>query len=354
MKEGRSVIVVGASSGGFAVLQRLAADLPAELGAALFVVWHMPPDGHGVLPEVLGRAGPLPAAHAVDGEPIAPGRIYTAPPDHHLLVEPGRVRVTRGPQEHRFRPAVDPLFRSAAQAYGPRVIGVVLSGALDDGAAGLRAIKRRGGVAVVQDPEDAEVASMPRSAMRAAAVDHVAPAADLAALLVRLSREPATAAPEGMMDNDARDGIEVRIAAGEHPLEAGVMQLGALTPFTCPECHGVLMALADGGLRRFRCHTGHAFSADSLLAAVTATAEEQLWSAVRSLEETLLLLNHMGDHFAEADQPALAAVYYQHARAADAQANQVRQALSRHELLSGERLREQAAAARAPDESAPR
>lgn len=154
------IIVVGASAGGFGVLQRLAAGLPPDLPAALFVVWHLSPDSQGVLPQVLGRAGPLPAAHAIAGETISAGRIYVAPPDHHLLVERGHVRVTRGPKEHRFRPAVDPLFRSAASAYGPRVVGVVLSGALDDGAAGLRAIKRRGGVAVAQDPLDAEVPSM--------------------------------------------------------------------------------------------------------------------------------------------------------------------------------------------------
>jgi two-component system, chemotaxis family, protein-glutamate methylesterase/glutaminase len=135
-----TIIVIGASAGGFAVLQHLARDLPSDMPAALFVVWHTPPDGHGVLPDVLTRAGPLPAVHARDGEEIAPSRIYVAPPDHHLLVEHGHVRVTKGPKEHRFRPAVDPLFRSAAYAYGSRVVGVVLSGLLDDGTAGLRTI----------------------------------------------------------------------------------------------------------------------------------------------------------------------------------------------------------------------
>ena len=162
----RNIIVIGASAGGFEVLKKLVADLPADFAASIFVVWHMSPDVRGVLPQVLNRAGTVPAAHAVDGESIEPNRIYVAPPDHHLLIEKGTVRVTRGPKENRFRPAVDPLFRSAAYAYNNRVIGVILSGALDDGTAGLWTIKRRGGVAVVQDPFDAEVPSMPDNALR--------------------------------------------------------------------------------------------------------------------------------------------------------------------------------------------
>jgi two-component system chemotaxis response regulator CheB len=340
-----TIIVIGASSGGFAVLQRLVGGLPVDLPAALFVVWHMGPDGHGVLPDALNRAGVLPAAHALDGEAISPGQIYVAPPDHHLLVERGHVRLTRGPKEHRFRPAVDPLFRSAAYAYGARAIGVVLSGALDDGSAGLRTIKRRGGITVVQDPMDAEVPSMPRNAQRAAApVDHVVPAAGLADLLVRLSQTPVNISPEGVMEDDEKTRIEIRIAEADNALEAGVMQLGKLTPYTCPDCHGVLLGIQDGPLRRFRCHTGHAFSADSLLAAVTSTSEDQLWSALRSLEENLLLLNHLGDHFAEANEPALAAVYYQHATNTQGQAQLVRQALDQHELLTIERLQRQAEA----------
>lgn len=335
------IIVIGASAGGFKVLQQLAADLPPDLPAALFIVWHISPESHGVLPQALERAGPLPAANATDGEAISAGRIYVAPPDHHLLVERGRVRITRGPKEHRFRPAVDPLFRSAAFAYGPRVVGVVLSGALDDGAAGLRAIKRRGGTAVAQDPLDAEVPSMPRSAIRVTAVDHILPASDLAALLVRLSREPIVI-PEQSLNEDAATSIEIRIAAADNALAAGVMQLGTLTPYTCPDCHGALLTFLDGDLRRFRCHTGHAFSVDSLLAAVMATSENQLWSAVRSLEENLLLLNQLGDYFAEANQPTLAALYYRHASAADAQAQLIRQALDQHELLSADRLQQQA------------
>jgi two-component system, chemotaxis family, protein-glutamate methylesterase/glutaminase len=338
----RNIIVIGASSGGFAVLQRLVADLPPDLPAALFVVWHMPPDSLGLLSQVLQRADTLPAADAIDGEAIVPGRIYVAPPDHHLLVEPGRVRVTRGPKEHRFRPAADPLFRSAAIAYGPQVIGVVLSGGLDDGTAGLWAIKQHGGKAVVQDPLDADEPSMPLSAMRTVTVDYAVPAAEMAALLMRLCQEQVPPAPKAAMDDEDKMRIEISIAAADNALEAGVMKLGSPTPYTCPDCHGVLLALRDGEQVRFRCHTGHAFSADSLLAAMTATTEDQLWSAVRNLDENILLLNHLGDHLAEAQQTSLAALYYQHAKATNVQAQLVRQALAQHQLLSRERLQQQA------------
>lgn len=330
----RDIIVIGASAGGFTALQRIVADLPPDLPAALFIVWHLPSDGYGVLPQVLNRAQTLPAEHALDGEAIVPGRIYVAPPDHHLLVEHGHVRVTRGPKEHRFRPAIDPLFRSAARAYGVRVVGVVLSGALDDGAAGLAAIKRYGGTAIVQDPLDAEVPAMPHNAMRAVAVDYVVPMADMAALLVRLSHERVAEPREASMEEDDKTDIEVRIAAGENALAAGVIRLGAPSPYACPDCHGVLLAVKDGELLRFRCHTGHAFSADSLLEAITAGIEDQLWSSVRALEENERLLNHMGDHFAEANHPALAALYYQRATTTIAQAQLTRQALAMHERLS--------------------
>ena len=171
---------------------------------------------------------------------------------------------------------------------------------------------------------------------------------ELAALLARLSQERAAAAPEEAMNDDAQSRIEIRIAAGENALEAGVMQLGVPSLFTCPDCHGVLLAIADGEQQRYRCHTGHAFSADSLLAAVTSSSEEQLWSAMRSLEESQLLLTHLGDHFAEANQPTLAALYYQHANGATTQTQLVRQALGLHAPLSAERLQRQADASAEP------
>ena len=193
---GHDIIVIGASAGGVEALMGVVRALPSDLPAALFVVLHIPPDGASALPHILAAAGQLPAAHPRDGDPIEHGRIYVAPPDHHLLVEEGRVRVTRGPRENRYRPAVDPLFRSAARAYGSRVIGVVLSGMLDDGSAGMIAIASRGGIGVVQEPQDALFPGMPQSAIKNDSPAHIVPVAEIGPLLDRLAREPARAAQQ--------------------------------------------------------------------------------------------------------------------------------------------------------------
>ena len=338
--ENQDIIVVGASAGGFDALKTLVAGLPPDFAASIFVVWHMSPDVRGVLPQVLNRAETVCAAPARDGEPILPNRIYVALPDRHLVVEPGRVRVTRGPKENRFRPAVDPLFRSAAQAYGSRVVGVVLSGALDDGTAGLWAIKQRGGLAVVQDPSDAEMPSMPENALREVDVDYVVPVAEMADLLVRLAKEPAAHIAEAKMEEDERTAVEVAIAMEDSAFERNIMQFGELTPFTCPDCHGVLVSLKDGERSRFRCHTGHGFSADSLLATVTENIEESLYSAMRGVEESVMLLNHVGDHFAETNQTKLAALYFQKAKEAESRAAAVRRVVMSHERVSNDSLRQ--------------
>ena len=298
----------------------------------------MSPDVRSVLPQVLNRAGTVHAAHAYDNEPIAPNRIYVAPPDRHLLVENGLVRVTHGPKENRFRPAVDPLFRSAAHTYNKRVIGIVLSGALNDGTAGLWTIKHRGGLAVVQDPSDAEVPSMPESAAREVAIDYSVPVAEMARLLVRLSSEEIKETSEAVMEDDKKTAIEVRIAAADNAFEIGVMNLGEPSPFACPDCHGVLLVIRDGGMKRYRCHTGHAFSADTLLATVTENIEDSLYGALRGVEESILLLNHMGDHFAEANSKKLAALYFQKAQEAEQRAQFVRRAVLSHEQLSKDSL----------------
>lgn len=207
----RDVVVVGASAGGVEALRELVHGLPADLPASVLVVRHVPPESQSALPRILARSGPLPAAHALDGEELRPARIYVAPADFHMLVEDGRIRLVRGPRENLHRPAVDPLFRSAAAAYGRRVVGVVLTGALDDGTAGLATIKRCGGVAVVQDPADATFSSMPASALRNVRVDHSVPLAGIAPLLDRLVREPlpdVPAAPSspGGQDRDRNGG----------------------------------------------------------------------------------------------------------------------------------------------------
>jgi two-component system chemotaxis response regulator CheB len=336
------IIVIGASAGGFEALKKLVAGLPKDLAAAIFIVWHMSSDVRSVLPQVLNRLETLSAVHAYDGEAIEPNRIYVALPDRHLLIENGQVRVTKGPKENRFRPAVDPLFRSAAYSYGSKVIGVILSGALDDGTAGLWTIKHHGGLAIVQDPADAEIPSMPESALREVAVDYSVPVSEMADLLVRLSKEKTAETSEVNMEDDEKTKIEIGVAAEDSAFESGIMKFGELTPFTCPDCHGVLLKITDGKRARFRCHTGHAYSADSLLATVTENIEDSLYSAMRGVEESIMLLNHIGDHFAEVNQPKLAAMFFKKAKEAQNRAQAVRQVVLTHEQLSSDKLRQQA------------
>ena len=326
---GHDIIVVGASVGGLDALRAVVADLPSDLPAALFVVWHLAPESPALLPDILQRAGPLPALHPHDGEAIRPGRIYVAPPDHHLLLEDGRMRLRHGPKENRFRPAIDPLFRSAASAYGPRVIGVILSGALDDGTAGMAAVKARGGIAVIQDPREAINPAMPQSVRAHVAVDHCVPAAAIGPLLTDLAPLVAAEGDKEVMTEHL--DIETRIALEDNALAAGVMRLGTFSPYTCPECHGALLQLTDAGILRFRCHTGHAYSVNSLLAEVSGSIEAALWSAVRAIEERMLLLRHVADHVRAAGARPEADQLLQQAREAEQQVQLVRLAVLRHE-----------------------
>jgi two-component system, chemotaxis family, protein-glutamate methylesterase/glutaminase len=339
----KDIIVVGASAGGIEALQKLAAGLPRELPAAVFVVWHLSPGVKSALPEVLSRAGPLPAANPQDGDAIENGRIYVAPADHHLLLERGYVRVARGPKENRFRPAVDPLFRSAAYVYGPRVVGVVLSGALDDGTAGLWTIKLRGGTAVVQEPADASNRSMPLNALENGAVDHKLPAAQVGPLLARLAREPA--APQPLIPGRELRKIEheVRIAEQHEALEEHVMAYGELSPYTCPQCHGVLTEIREGSIVRFRCHTGHAFSSGTLLDSTSELIEARLWDAVRTFDETVLMLNEMGAALVRAGNARAAEQFFDKAREAHERSRAIREAAMSSERLDPDSLKSEAA-----------
>jgi two-component system chemotaxis response regulator CheB len=272
----KRVVVVGASAGGIEALRTLVSGLPADFAAAVCVVLHISPESPGILGDILSRSGPLPAIPAVNGEPLQPGRVYVAPPDCHLLVEPGRLRVTKGPRENRFRPAIDPLFRSAAQVYGPGAIGVILTGSLDDGTAGLWAIKQLGGTAIVQDPAEALFTSMPQNAIDHVDVDQVLPLTAIAPLLVELTTVGVAADAAVPVPLPEPMHIEVRIAMEENPIDAGLERVGEPSRFACPECHGVLLQLKEGSRFRFRCHTGHAYSVASLLAAISEGSEESL------------------------------------------------------------------------------
>ena len=331
----KDIIVIGASAGGIEALRVLVGGLPKELEASLFVVLHTAPQSPAILDQILSRAGALPATNAGDKEKIQPGRIYVAPPDHHLLIEPGRVRVTKGPKENRFRPAVDPLFRSAAQTYGPRVVGVILTGGLDDGTAGLWAVKQLGGTAIVQDPEEAVAPSMPASAMRHVKVDYSLPLEEISPLLVRLASTPAE--EEGAHQMQEEMEIEIRIAKEDQAIGAGVKTIGEPSSYACPECHGVLLQLKEEDRIRFRCHTGHAYSADSLLAEITERIDESLWTSIRSIEEGVMLLRYLA-HQTREHKGGSAEQFQRKAEEAQRRADLVRQAVMNHEKLSEAKL----------------
>ena len=288
---GHDIIVVGASAGGVEALITLVGGLPAGLPAALFVVLHMPPQGPSALPSILSRSGPLPAEHAQHGKAIEPGHIYVAPPDHHLLVENGTMDVGCGAKENMYRPAVDPLFRSAARVYGSRVIGVLLSGMLDDGTSGLKAIKERGGIAVVQDPNDALHFGMPLSAIQNVEVDFVGPVGDMPLLLERLVKEPAEQGVVAVTDHLDDDPIEIEVEIAKNELTSGDLLDKIATPsrYACPDCHGVLWQIKDGDLMRFRCRVGHAYTAESMLTMHSESVESALYAALRALEESAAL-----------------------------------------------------------------
>jgi two-component system chemotaxis response regulator CheB len=274
------VVVIGASAGGVGYLQRVVEGLSARFNAAVFVALHLPDGVRSALPAILERAGPLPVSHAANGARIRRGHIYVAPPGFHLTLEAGGMRVTRGAREHGLRPAIDPLFRSAALVFGPRTIGVVLSGLLDDGTVGLREIKRAGGVAVVQDPTETPWPSMPESALAHVDVDYTVRAGDIGELLETLVASSDAAAAGPLLDEELeREVKELTMHEDErdHP--------GDPSPYSCPECGGVLWELQDGEMLRFRCRVGHAYTSETLTIEQATAVERALWSALRALEE---------------------------------------------------------------------
>jgi two-component system, chemotaxis family, protein-glutamate methylesterase/glutaminase len=303
----RDIIVVGASAGGVEALTALVRRLPANLPASVFVVQHVPSEHKSMLPRILGAVGKLPVSHPNDGEKFERQHIYVAPSDHHLLLEAGHnMRVVRGPRENGYRPAADTLFRSAARTYGPRVIGAVLTGALDDGTAGLIAIKQESGFAVVQSPDEAYCADMPRSAIQHADVDAVVTIAEMARKLPKWSRQG---------------------APGKASRQPVLPLLERPAPFTCPACGGVLNEIHEGKLTRFRCRVGHAYNPEALQHAQALDLESALWAALRALEEQSELARRLANRARTIRQVKSAARYDERASAAEHQAGQVRKAL---------------------------
>jgi len=284
---GHDIVVIGASAGGVAALQQLVRWLPRELPAAVFVVLHIPAESRSLLVDILGGAGKLPVAFGHDGAKIEHGKIYVAPPDRHLLLTRGVVvRLSRGPKENRHRPALDPLFRSAASAYGPRATGIVLSGTLDDGAAGLRAIKACRGTTMVQDPDEAKHPGMPQNALLNAQIDYCATIEKLASLIIELAANAINNPDDYEVPAHVR--IETEFAFMERDMR-DMKSLGPPAEFVCPTCHGSLTELHDGEMTRYRCHTGHAFSIESLLADQNQEVESALYAALRAIDENATL-----------------------------------------------------------------
>ncbi len=308
-RETHDIIVIGVSAGALSPLRQIMSALPADLPAAVFIVLHLGRTSH--LAWILDGSGPLPVAPARSGALIERRRVYVGVPDRHLLLHDSHLLLSRGPRENMVRPAIDPLFRSAAASFGARVIGVLLSGSLNDGAAGLRAIKRCGGIALVQDPQDAQTPEMPLAALRHVEVDYCMPAARIGATMAELSTQPAGPTPPIPLDIQ----LETAIAAQELADMSNSLRLCMPSPFSCPECHGPLYQVPDQIPPRYRCHIGHAFTGESLAEAQAREADRTLQDLFRLTCERAELLRRLGEKAAEEGKSALAAHFNK--RAAD-------------------------------------
>jgi two-component system chemotaxis response regulator CheB len=322
----RDIVVVGASSGALQALKFIA-DVPPDLPAAIFVVVHAAADGPGLLPDIISTYSPLPVAHARDGEPIEPGRIYVAPPDYHVVIQPGFVQVARGPRENRHRPSIDVLFRSATESYGRRVVGVVLSGMLDDGSSGLAQIRARGGLGIVQDPTDALFPDMPSNALAQAGADYCVMQSGLAALLAKAVSHKLDEQNLGVTKerSEARAG-EVSMNSNEYDGRPG-----SPSNFSCPDCGGVLRQEEEAQSLRFRCRVGHAFSANALLSAQSDGVEQALWSALRALEEKAEMARRLKQYALQRNFQSAPHKFEQEAKKLEADAAAIRKLLKNTE-----------------------
>jgi two-component system chemotaxis response regulator CheB len=335
----RDLVVVGASAGGVEALVQLLRGLPSDLPAAVLVVLHMPISARSALPEILDRVCELPVTPAVDGDPLERATVRVALPDRHLMVVDDHIVLSRGPRENGHRPAVDVLFRSAARAAGRRVVSVVLSGALDDGTAGMIAVRARGGVGVAQDPADAMYPSMPQHAVELGGADHVVPVEKMGSLLAQL-----LAADVDLVDEPAPSKLMETETAMAH-LDPAALNAdhrpGTPSGFGCPTCHGALFSIKEGGLERFRCRVGHAWSPDALAAEQSQALESALWMALRGLEERAALSLRMGDRAAQRGHVITARTFRDRHDEAQ-QAAEILRRLLRQGELNGEGLPDEA------------
>lgn len=318
-----NIVVVGASAGGVEALQKLFSQFSPNSQASFFVVLHIPPESFSMLATLIDKAGPLTAKTAEDGEPIKPGHVYVAPPDFHLLVKPDYVRLHRGPRENRHRPAIDPLFRSAAIAYRAQTVGVVLTGYLDDGTSGLLAIKRCGGIAVVQDPHDADCPDMPASALAQVEIDYQLPIHKMGSVIQQIIEQPAAYINEVPKDIV----MEAKIAEQTMSNIRDADKLGRLAPMSCPECSGPLWEMDADKVKRYRCHVGHGFTAKALMASQDMALEQALWAAMRTMEERANLASVMAQNEERQGRSKSAQVYKERAKASKTHAQAIRKLL---------------------------
>jgi two-component system chemotaxis response regulator CheB len=311
-----ALVVIGASAGGVETLRRIVADLPAGFPGTICVVLHIAPGSPSALAAILNRAGPLACRAAADGEALQPGEILVAPPDRHLVIADGRAGLTLGPRENGHRPAVDVLFRSAAMAQAERVVGVVLSGTRDDGSAGLAMIKARGGLAIVQDPEEAMYRGMPANALAHVRADAVVPSGLIADTVVRLLSD------NPRVQTTTRDNP----GPGSNPGHGSVLHDPVVS--VCPECGGVLSEHRDADMTQWKCRVGHRYSPESLADAQAEGVEAALWAAVRALDDRQALLERMAVQLESRGQHRSARSFRRRAAEASEHAVSVREAMA--------------------------
>lgn len=330
------ILAIGTSAGGLDALRTLAGGLPDDLAASVLVVLHLPPHFQSSLDAILSQSGPLPATFARDGERCEKRHIYIAPPASHLLIEDRHLRLGYGPRENNARPAIDPLFRSVGLCCGGRSIGVVMTGTLGDGAAGLQALKQCGGVTVVQDPDDATFPEMPATALRRSKPDHVVGLAAMPALLEKLVRQPAGAPAE--VPELVRE--EVAIARNGNVRMSHMDRIGRRSVLACPDCHGVLWEIDEGGLVRYRCHVGHAYTAELLSAALDEGLRGAIASAARVLDERIALARRLMEEDRRNGHNGLAESWARKLRDAEKEADVLRAAIRRVDEIAAQALQE--------------
>ena len=333
----RDLVAIGTSAGGVEALMHLARSLPGNLPASVLVTIHLPSHSRSSLDEVLSRAGQLKASFAAEGEAVKKGRIYLAPPGRHLLVHGERFALGAGPRENNTRPSIDPMLRSAALCCGSRTIGVILTGTLGDGASGLWAVKQAGGITVVQDPGEAQFSEMPRTALKRTEPDHIVKLPDLPKLLESLVRQPA-GEPTAIPDRIKR---EVEIARKGHSTMQEMDRIGRRSVLTCPDCDGVMWEIDEGNLIRYRCHQGHAYTAEVMAIAMDESLRRALGSSLRTLEERIALIRKLHNQADERDSRLVAANWADKARDLEGEANVIRDSLRRiDEIVEKEEERE--------------